>query len=101
MKRLERAPLQRLDRLQEVADLALEDRVENGGGYFGCADIGAGEHCACGECVVRLLAFGVRILESCSSPLGVVDVLNALVVPLVLVTRPRTLLSVMPCYARG
>lgn len=91
MKRLERAPLQRLDRLQEVADLALEDRVESGGGSFGCADIGAGEYCACGECVVRLLTLGIRVLESCSSPLGCVDVLHTLVVPLlVLDARPRT-----------
>lgn len=34
-------PLHRLDRLQEVANLALEDR-EGPGGAWGCADIGAG-----------------------------------------------------------
>lgn len=41
--------LHRLDRLQEVANLALEDREGLGGGW-GCADIGAGAcHPACGD----------------------------------------------------
>lgn len=36
-----RAPLHRLDRLQEVANLAIEERVEKKG-TWGCADIGTG-----------------------------------------------------------
>lgn len=98
MKRLERAPLQRLNRLQEVADLALEGRVESAGGSFGCADIGAGEYCACGECDVRLLPSGVRILECCSSPLGGVDVLHTLIVPAG-ACREITYF-IKPCYQR-
>ncbi|CAM9529604.1 unnamed protein product, partial [Ectocarpus fasciculatus] len=69
MKRLERAPLQRLDRLQEVADLALEDRVENGGGYFGCADIGA-DH---GLLAICLHANGANVIagDRAAGPLKV------------------------------
>lgn len=45
--------LDRLDRLQEVANLALEDRAANGGKPWGCADIGAGAYVrgACSLCV--------------------------------------------------
>ncbi|CAN0154241.1 unnamed protein product [Ectocarpus sp. 4 AP-2014] len=69
MKRLERAPLQRLDRLQEVADLALEDRVESGGGSFGCADIGA-DH---GLLAICLHANGANVIagDRAAGPLNV------------------------------
>ncbi|CAB1100275.1 unnamed protein product [Ectocarpus sp. CCAP 1310/34] len=69
MKRLERAPLQRLDRLQEVADLALEDRVESGGGSFGCADIGA-DH---GLLAICLHANGANVIagDRAAGPLNI------------------------------
>ncbi|CBJ32050.1 SAM-dependent methyltransferase [Ectocarpus siliculosus] len=69
MKRLERAPLQRLDRLQEVADLALEDRVESGGGSFGCADIGT-DH---GLLAICLHANGANVIagDRAAGPLNV------------------------------
>ncbi|CAM9332327.1 unnamed protein product [Ectocarpus sp. 12 AP-2014] len=69
MKRLERASLQRLDRLQEVADLALEDRVESGGRSFGCADIGA-DH---GLLAICLHANGANVIagDRAAGPLNV------------------------------
>ncbi|CAM9877743.1 unnamed protein product [Ectocarpus sp. 13 AM-2016] len=69
MKRMERAPLQRLDRLQEVADLALEDRVESGGRSFSCADIGA-DH---GLLAICLHANGANVIagDRAAGPLNV------------------------------
>lgn len=48
--------LDRLDRLQEVANLALEDREARGGASWGCADIGAG------ACV-----YGIFVVNTCTS----------------------------------